>query len=109
MLVAVSGGADSVALLLCLHRLAAELHLSLTVAHLNHRIRGQEGDADEDFVRRLSAGLQLPFYSEAIEVKKQAIEGKHNLEEFARQKRYEFLRRTALPDGGATRSRSGTT
>ena len=49
--------------------------LSLTIAHLNHRIRGQEGDADEDFVRRLSAGLQLPFYSEAIEVKQQAIAG----------------------------------
>lgn len=95
VLVAVSGGADSVALLLCLHKLAPEFPLSLTIAHLNHRIRGQEGDADEDFVRRLSAGLQLPFCSEAIEVKKQAIEGKHNLEELARQKRYEFLRRTA--------------
>jgi tRNA(Ile)-lysidine synthase len=95
VLVAVSGGADSVALLLCLHKLASEFDLSLTIAHLNHRIRGPEGDEDEDFVRGLSAGLQLPFYSEAIEVKKQAVEGKHNLEEFARQKRYEFLRRTA--------------
>jgi tRNA(Ile)-lysidine synthase len=95
VLVAVSGGADSVALLLCLHRIARALPLSLTIAHLNHRIRGQEGDADEDFVRSLSAGLHLPFYSEAIEVKKQAIEDKHNLEELARLKRYEFLRRTA--------------
>ena len=95
VLVAVSGGADSVALLLCLHKLARALPLSLTIAHLNHRIRGQEGDADEDFVRSLSAGLHLPFCSEAIEVKKQAIEGKHNLEELARLKRYEFLRRTA--------------
>ena len=96
VLVAVSGGADSVALLLCLHKLASELRISLSVAHLNHRIRGQEADADEDFVRRLSAGLQLPFCSEAVEVKKQAIEGRHNLEELARQRRYEFLRRTAL-------------
>lgn len=95
VVVAVSGGADSVALLLCLNRLAREWHLTLAVAHLNHRIRGREGDADEDFVRRLSADLQLPFHSESIEVKKQAIEGKHNLEELARQKRYEFLRRTA--------------
>jgi tRNA(Ile)-lysidine synthase len=95
VLVAVSGGADSVALLLCLHILARTLPLSLTIAHLNHRIRGQEGDADEDFVRSLSAGLHLPFCSEAIEVKKQAIAGKHNLEELARLKRYEFLRRTA--------------
>jgi tRNA(Ile)-lysidine synthase len=95
VLVAVSGGVDSVALLLCLHKLAPKLHLSLAVAHLNHRIRGQEGDADEDFVRVLSSRLQLPFYMEAIEVKKQAIEGKRNIEELARQKRYEFLRRTA--------------
>lgn len=95
VLVAVSGGADSVALLLCLHILARTLPLSLTIAHLNHRIRGQEGDADEDFVRSLSAGLNLPLCSEAIEVKKQAIAGKHNLEELARLKRYEFLRRTA--------------
>lgn len=95
VLVAVSGGADSVALLLCLHTLAPELGLSLAIAHLNHRIRGEEGDADEDFVRRLSAGLRIPYYSEAIEVKQQAAEGKHNLEELARETRYEFLRRTA--------------
>ena len=95
VLVAVSGGADSVALLLCLHILARTLPLSLTIAHLNHRIRGQEGDADEDFVRSLSAGLNLSLCSEAIEVKKQAIAGKYNLEELARLKRYEFLRRTA--------------
>jgi tRNA(Ile)-lysidine synthase len=95
VLVAVSGGADSVALLLCLHTLARALPLSLTIAHLNHRIRGQEGDDDEDFVRSLSASLHLPFCSEVIELKKQAIAGKHNLEELARLKRYEFLRRTA--------------
>jgi tRNA(Ile)-lysidine synthase len=81
--------------LLYLHKFAPEWRLSLTIAHLNHRIRGLEGDGDEDFVRRLSASLQLPFFSEAIEIKKQAIEGKQNLEELARQKRYDFLRRIA--------------
>jgi tRNA(Ile)-lysidine synthase len=95
VLVAVSGGADSVALLLCLKTLASELHLSLTVAHLNHRIRGLEGDADEDFVRSLSSNLQLPFVSEIIEVKQQAEATKQNLEELARRTRYDFLRRTA--------------
>jgi len=95
VLVAVSGGADSVALLLCLHELASRLDLSLAIAHLNHRIRGREGDDDEEFVRSLSAGLGLPFYSEAIEVKKRAIEEKRNLEELAREKRYEFLGRIA--------------
>ena len=47
VLAAVSGGADSTALLLCLHRLAEELNISIAVAHLNHRIRGTEGDADQ--------------------------------------------------------------
>jgi tRNA(Ile)-lysidine synthase len=94
-LVAVSGGADSVALLLCLHKLARELHISLSIAHLNHRIRGLEGDADEDFVRRLSADLKLPFFSEIIEVKQKAAAAKENLEGLARQTRYDFLRRTA--------------
>jgi tRNA(Ile)-lysidine synthase len=95
VLVAVSGGADSVALLHCLNMLASSLHLSLTVAHLNHRIRGFEGDADEDFVRRMSAELKIPFCSEIIEVKQQAIAARQNLEEVARQARYDFLRRTA--------------
>jgi tRNA(Ile)-lysidine synthase len=95
VLVAVSGGADSTALLHCLHRLAPRLHLSLTVAHLNHRIRGREADEDEDFVRRMSADLNLPFVSEAVDLKRQAAETKQNLEDLARRKRYEFLRRTA--------------
>jgi tRNA(Ile)-lysidine synthase len=95
VLVAVSGGADSVALLHCLHRLAPSMKLSLTIAHLNHRIRGFEGDADEDFVRRMSASLKIPFVSEIIEVKQQAIASRQNLEEVAREKRYDFLRRTA--------------
>jgi tRNA(Ile)-lysidine synthase len=95
VLVAVSGGADSTALLLCLHKLAPDFGLTLTVAHLNHRIRGPEGDADEDFVRKMSADLGLPFVLETVEVKRQAAAAKQNLEDFARRVRYEFLRRTA--------------
>lgn len=95
VLIAVSGGADSTALLLCLHKLSSEFGLSLTVAHLNHRIRETEADADEDFVRRMSADLGIPFVSEIIEVKRQALAAKQNLEEFGRRCRYDFLRRTA--------------
>jgi tRNA(Ile)-lysidine synthase len=95
VLVAVSGGADSVALLRCLHRLASRLNISLTVAHLNHGIRGPEADADEDFVRRLSADLRLQFFSEAIDTKRKAKEAGRNLEELARQVRYDFLNRVA--------------
>ncbi len=99
MVAAVSGGADSTALLLCLSELASEYRLVITVAHLNHRIRGTEGDADEDFVRRISAELGLRFISETIDAVHQAKAARQNLEDFARRKRYDFLRRTARQVG----------
>jgi len=95
VLIALSGGADSVALLRCLHRLAPRLNIALTVAHLNHGIRGPEADADEDFVRQLSADLHLQFFSEAIDAKRMAKAAGQNLEEVARQARYDFLNRIA--------------
>jgi tRNA(Ile)-lysidine synthase len=95
VVVAVSGGSDSTALLRCLYSLAPKLHVSLTVAHLNHRLRGSEGNDDEEFVRRMAADLGIPFISEAIDVRRLAAAGKRNLEELARDARYDFLRRTA--------------
>ncbi len=95
VIVAVSGGADSMALLVCLHKLAPALRLTLTAAHLNHRLRGPESDADEDFVRRMSTDLGIPFVSESVDVKSLAAEAKQNLEDLARQRRYDFLRRFA--------------
>jgi tRNA(Ile)-lysidine synthase len=95
VLVAVSGGADSTALLFCLNKFASSFPFSLTVAHLNHRIRGAEADEDQDFVRQMCESLGIPFVSEIIEVKQRAAEAKQNLEEFARSIRYEFLRRVA--------------
>jgi len=59
-LVAVSGGCDSVGLLLALHRLAPSLGLKLTVAHLNHNLRGEEAREDARFVERLGESLGLP-------------------------------------------------
>jgi len=61
LLVAVSGGADSTALLIGLHRLAGELELELRAAHLHHGLRGAEADADLDFVRALCARLGVPL------------------------------------------------
>jgi len=95
VLVAVSGGVDSMALLHCLHTLRSLLGCELAVAHLNHSLRGEEGDSDETFVRRVSEELGLEFVSETVDVKKQATDAKQNLEQVAREKRYEFLSHAA--------------
>jgi tRNA(Ile)-lysidine synthase len=87
ILVAVSGGPDSVALIHGLHRLGYRL----AAAHLNHRLRGAESERDESFVRRLcdELGVELIIEHAALAA------GSSNLEERAREARYEFLDRTA--------------
>jgi len=92
-LAGVSGGADSVALIHCLHRLTPEWGVLLTVAHLNHGLRGEEGKEDSVFVRKLAASLDLRCIEESIEIPKLATP--KNLEERAREVRYDFLRRAA--------------
>jgi len=95
VVVAVSGGADSTALLLCLKTLSREMEITLTVAHMNHCIRGAEGDADAEFTRRLCETHEIPCVTETIDVKKQAEDSRENLEACARRARYTFLRSTA--------------
>lgn len=63
VLVAVSGGADSTALLLVLARLGPELGLDLAAAHLHHGLRGAEADGDLEFVRALCARLRVPLFA----------------------------------------------
>src|SRR5690242_9453532 len=60
--VAVSGGADSVCLLHILHELAPPLGIELSIAHVNHKLRGQDSDEDADFVAGLAAKLCLPLH-----------------------------------------------
>ncbi|HET6169438.1 MAG TPA: ATP-binding protein, partial [Terracidiphilus sp.] len=89
--VAVSGGADSVALLRALHARSAELGLILHVAHLHHGLRGAEANADLEFVRSLSDSLNLPFHHNRIDTAAEAakLPGKpaETLEEAARRLR----------------------
>jgi len=87
--VAVSGGPDSVALLLALVELAPELGMVLAVVHLNHKLRGADSDADAEFVRALAASLQLDCVLETADVAATA----DNLEQAARRARYEFFHR----------------
>jgi tRNA(Ile)-lysidine synthase len=90
--VAVSGGADSVALLRLMLSLRDELGIVLSVVHLNHKLRGEESDADEQFVRELAATHGLEVRSDARDVKAHAAEKKLGLETAAREVRYEFFR-----------------
>ena len=84
---AISGGADSVALLWCLYLLREQLDLKLSAAHLNHGLRGEESDRDEDFVRQLCAGYQIPLTVGRTQVQAQG----RGLEDAARRARYTFL------------------
>lgn len=95
VLLALSGGADSTALLYCLHALAHSFPFTLTAAHLNHCIRGREADEDAAFVEQICASLLVPVVVEASEVPLRARLLKKNLEETAREERLAFLERTA--------------
>lgn len=93
---AVSGGADSMALLWCLYLLQDKLQIRLSAAHFNHRLRGEESDRDEAFVRQFCEGYQIPFVCGRGEV----AAGKKGLEAAARDARYGFLK--SLPGKIAT-------
>ncbi len=118
VLVGVSGGPDSVALLHLLTEVAPALSLSLEVAHVEHGIRGARSREDAEFVRRTAAGLSLPFHlvqldlpgaehreaasPDAPDVRAGALEARAgdggsagNLEARARAERYRFFARVA--------------
>ena len=90
--VALSGGADSVALLNVLLSLKDELGITVDAAHLNHMIRGAEADRDESFVRDLCRKLGVKLYVERIDIPRFAKENSMSLELAAREKRYAFLK-----------------
>ncbi len=95
VIVAVSGGPDSLALLHVLHDLAPELEIALTVGHLHHGLRGAEADADAEFVQDVARGLRLECVVEQSDVRALARERGIGLEEAGREARYAFLRRLA--------------
>lgn len=84
---ALSGGADSVALLFALYLLKEKLGISLEAAHFNHHLRGEESQRDERFVRAFCERYDVPLHIGCGEVKA----GKKGLEAAARDARYAFL------------------
>jgi len=95
VLVALSGGADSMALLHVLLRIKEEYRLCVTAAHYHHGIRGEEADRDEDFVRQACSALGVPLAVGHGDVPQQAKKSGKGLEECAREMRYAFLEQTA--------------
>jgi tRNA(Ile)-lysidine synthase len=96
-LVAVSGGADSVALLRGLLECAPGAIRA--VGHFQHRLRGEEGDADARFVEELAHSLGLAYVTDSADVRALAEGAGANLEEIARRLRYEWLARAAAEVG----------
>jgi len=98
VVVGVSGGADSMALLYGLVALNERLQKrwTLHVAHLHHGIRGRDADEDARFVESVCKEMALPFFLERVDVPAVAKERKQSLEEAARQVRYEFFERVCL-------------
>ena len=93
---AVSGGADSIALLWALYLLKEEWELDLKAAHFNHHLRGEESQRDEQFVRDFCEGYGIPLTVGSGTI----VPGKKGLEAAARDARYAFLR--SLPGKIAT-------
>jgi tRNA(Ile)-lysidine synthase len=99
VLVAVSGGSDSVALLYGLSRLSLKYALKLGVAHVNHGLRMKESDHDAAFVAHLSHTLELPYFYARADIVRYQRQHKLSLEEAARDVRYHFLETVARENG----------
>ena len=91
IVVAVSGGPDSLALLHALSRLRGRLGLRLHAAHLDHRLRGEESEADARFVERACGGIGVPVTVDRADVPALRRSRGLSMEEAAREARYAFL------------------
>jgi tRNA(Ile)-lysidine synthase len=89
VLVAVSGGADSLALLYLLEQFSKDLGYELFVAHLNHLARGKESDEDASFVEKEANKLSIPVFIDRIDVERSGL--KSSFQDSARILRYQFL------------------
>lgn len=91
VLVALSGGADSMSLLYSLIMLREELEIDICAAHVNHSIRGEDSDADEQYVRSVCNKLGIELYCVKYDVPAISKQTGEGLEECGRRLRYEFF------------------
>lgn len=99
VLIGVSGGADSLALLYFLDKYTKAFNILIGVAHLHHGLRGEAADADEEFVRTFCKGRNIPFYSRQRNIKEISIAEKISIEEAGRNERYAFFQTIAGEHG----------
>ncbi|MFC2075419.1 tRNA lysidine(34) synthetase TilS, partial [Bdellovibrionota bacterium] len=95
VVMAVSGGIDSVSLLDLLCRLRQDLAFDITVAHVNHGLRGKDADNDAEFVRSRAKELNVPFYIKKIDVSHLQTMLKGSPQEIAREERLRYLEQLA--------------
>lgn len=91
LLIALSGGADSVLALSFFDKYRRKYKIQICALHINHSLRGSESDSDEEFCRMLCNNINIEFYSEKIDVSAFAKSEKLSIEEAARNIRYEKL------------------
>ena len=98
LLIALSGGADSVFGLLFFNKFKKLFNCQIAAYHLNHMLRGDEADSDESFCKLLCAENEITFISERLEVQKYSDENSLSLEEAARILRYSGLEKARLKE-----------
>ncbi|NTW11517.1 MAG: tRNA lysidine(34) synthetase TilS, partial [Chlorobiaceae bacterium] len=106
VLAAVSGGPDSLAMLLLLHEAQPVLHCELAAAHCNFSLRSEESDADERFVTEFCRRLGIECFTARFDTRLAAAELKKSIEESARHLRYGFFAKLA-EERGFTRIATG--
>ncbi len=99
VLVALSGGPDSICLLNVLEQLAPRYPLTICVAHFDHRLREEASERDARFAKRIAGRKGLAFATSSADVAAYANEHKFSLEDAGRRLRYEFLQRVARSFG----------
>lgn len=98
IIIGVSGGPDSVALLHAMKKIAGEMQLLIIAAHLNHGLR-EEADDEQEYVRMICNEWKIPFYARKVEIKKLAREEKRSLEDMGRKVRYEYFNDLLIKTG----------
>ncbi len=106
ILVAVSGGADSISLVLSLLALKDRYQIKLGIAHLNHMLRKEESIRDEVFVKQFADRLGLPYFSRQVNVKAHAKKHGLSVEQAGREVRYAYFQQLAC-DHGYTKIATG--